>query len=96
MATITVNGVTHQVPDGCPLSVRDGQVFVNGQRITVTPLCPCDKSVLITGACGDVSTVSGDVSVSGHTRNVRTVSGNVRAGFIDGNATTVSGNIHKG
>lgn len=93
---IRINGVTYEAPEGSSIQIRDGQVVINGGRLTTGHLCDCDKSVYVNGNCGDVTTVSGNVNVTGNTRSVRTVSGNVLASHVEGGVRTVSGDIRKG
>lgn len=50
-------------------------------------------SVTVTGGCGSVRTVSGDVQCGQVSGDVQTVSGDVNCGPVTGNVKTVSGDV---
>lgn len=92
--TVTVNGQTIEVPDGTSISVSEGRVVVGGAtRFTYRD----EVKVDVTGVCGSVNTMSGDVSVSGHVQGpVKTMSGDVTCGDALGAVSTMSGDIRHG
>lgn len=96
---VTINGVTHEFPDGSSISAGNGQIVINGTVVNSSfgnSILGSSQPIVIkiVGNPGSVHTVSGDVIVRGNVMgSVETVSGDVEATVIQGGVKTVSGDI---
>lgn len=105
MNTIRINGVTVEVPDGCSVSVGNGEVVINGQsvmggltgtiklEITGDPINVDSKyNVTVHGNVqGDVG-ADGNVTVSGSVNGPVEADGNVTCGEVKGDVIA-DGNV---
>ena len=103
--SIQINGVT--MIGGRSITVKGGKVIIDGQDVTpdaktinisVTghvEMLSVDhaEKVEVTGTCGSVKTMSGNVACEAVNGPVKTMSGNVIAGTITGASSTMSGSI---
>ena len=85
--------------NGESLSVRNGQVYLNGvlqdekdekgQKILYRP-----TKIVVTGECKKVTTTSGDIEIHGDVGSASSTSGNVTiTGDVKGDASSTSGNV---
>lgn len=81
---VIVDGVQVEGSLSGPISVT-----VNGDVESLQ----CIESARVTGSCGSVKTVSGDVYCAAVGGNVQTVSGDVTCGPVSGGVKTVSGDV---
>lgn len=102
---IIINGISYS---GNNITIQNGKVIVDGKNLTPedkeiniliegnidsVKVDYCNE-LLIKGDAGNISTVSGDVSVLGKvTGSIMTTSGDVDCTTISGNVSTVSGDI---
>lgn len=91
---------------GRSIQIKNDRVMVDGVMVDGSLSGPinvvihgdCERleaidSVTVTGACGSVRTVSGDVQCGPVSGDVQTVSGDVNCGPVTGNVKTVSGDV---
>jgi len=104
-STIKINGVTFH---GDNVSIVNSKIIIDGKDVTPDSktisiqvegnignlkVDVCDK-VSVTGNVTNLTTVSGDVSVTGDVgQNVQSVSGDVKCSNIAGKVSTISGDI---
>lgn len=103
--SIQINGVN--ITGGRNITVSGGKVIVDGQDVTpdakvINIAITGDVEMLsvdhaekieVTGTCGSVKTMSGNVTCESVAGPVKTMSGNVIAAQITGDASTMSGSI---
>lgn len=91
---------------GRSISIRGDRVIVDGVQVEGSLSGPITVQVFgdvenlegidrvtVSGSCGSVKTVSGDVQCGAVAGNVQTVSGNVNCGPVQGGVKTVSGDV---
>lgn len=108
MNTVVINGVVIQTSGRGIVTIRGGQVSVDGKDLTpdakeinIVVNGPLEKleadvcnKVSVTGNVGNVRTQSGDVEVTGNvTGSVSTMSGHVDCGNVTGSVSTMSGHV---
>lgn len=86
MGKITINGIAYDISSGANIAINDGQVFVNGENITVKNIP--NVEVKIEGSINSLKT-NGDVTVHGNVEEIKCggdcyiyddVNGNINAG----------------
>lgn len=86
MGKITINGIAYDISSGANIAINDGQVFVNGENITVKNIP--NVEVKIEGSINSLKT-NGDVTVHGNVEEIKCggdcyvyddVIGNINAG----------------
>lgn len=86
MSKVIVNGQVYDIPSGANIAINDGQVFVNGENITIKTIP--NVEVKIEGNINSLKT-NGDVTVHGNVKEIKCdgdcyvyddVIGNINAG----------------
>lgn len=86
MSKVIVNGRVYDIPSGANIAINDGQVFVNGENITIKNIP--NVEVKIEGSIKSLKT-NGDVTVHGNVEEIKCdgdcyvyddVIGNINAG----------------
>ena len=86
MGKVIVNGIAYNISSGANIAINDGQVFVNGENITVKNIP--NVEVKIEGNINSLKT-NGDVTVHGNVEEIKCggdcyvyddVNGNINAG----------------
>lgn len=86
MGKITINGIAYDISSGANIAINNGQVFVNGENITVKNIP--NVEVKIEGNINSLKT-NGDVTVHGNVEEIKCggdcyvyddVIGNINAG----------------
>lgn len=105
MGVIRINGVSYS---GRSISINNGNITIDGKKaelkdekvITIEVTGDIDKlsadecqTITVSGSCGSVSTMSGDVECGNIGGSVSTMSGDVSCGGIGGNVSTMSGDV---
>ena len=94
MNKININGKTYNAPDGCSVSVKNGEVYIDGKLIDDIPSRTYIEITVI-GDCKEVTTDAGNINIKGNVEgNVSNDAGNIYIeGDVSGNVTIDTGNI---
>jgi hypothetical protein len=91
---ITIDNVTYELSNIKTLYNDNGTIYADGKTIIHTN-CRPEFHVNIDGSVGNISTVSGHITVKGPIHSsIKTTSGDLQlTGNVQGNINTVSGNV---
>ena len=94
MNTININGKTYNAPDGCSVSVKNGEVYIDGKLIDDSP-SKTHIEITVIGDCKEVTTDAGNINIKGNVEgNVVSDAGNISVeGYVNGNVTIDTGNV---
>lgn len=90
MSTVTINGQTFTVPNGCSVSINDGVIFVDGKEWKDGKICGKLSGVVRVELSGDIQSVKTDASlvVNGDVKGSANSGGSMQCGHIGGNANS--------
>lgn len=105
MSVIRINGVSYS---GRSITITNGNISIDGKKaelkdekiINIEVTGDIDKlsadechNITVSGSCGSVATMSGDVECGNIGGSVSTMSGDVSCGGVGGNVSTMSGDV---